>query len=267
VEIFAQKHDLNVMLELAPIIGSLAQYDASLLIEAGVLTPLFEALNENDKKVMESCARALRAIVQDDTVSSKISEAHIKSLIALSKTPKQITKTNINIAQVCISTLARLAENNKLKKIISDSNGVEILASWLNEEFNQYPPVQEAVLDSLSSLAKDSPHLASAIGYHIVGQDPSGKTVFVILFKLLNDKRPFMRLSASTWYRKSNQSNTFIQCRRTIKSNQSIRNPNLSIFITVRDPFIRRHDYHCEFFGNVSYYNSRTCCVFIFRSC
>lgn len=210
------------MLELAPIIGSLAQYDASLLIEAGVLTPLFEALNENNKKIMESCARALRAIVQDYSVSSKITEAHIKSLIALSKSSKLITKTSINIAQVCISTLARLAENIKLKKFISDSDGIEILTSWLSEDFNQYPPVQEAVLDSLSSLAKDSPQLASTIGYHIVGYGPNGKTVFVTLFKLLNDKRPFMRLSASTWYRIFNELNTFIQCRRTIKSSSSI---------------------------------------------
>lgn len=50
--------------EIAPIIGSLAQYDVSILIEAGVLLPLFEALDSQDIRVLEATARALRSVVQ-----------------------------------------------------------------------------------------------------------------------------------------------------------------------------------------------------------
>lgn len=52
------------MTEIAPIIGSLAQYDVISLVEAGVLIPLFESLSAVDYKVVEASARALRQIVQ-----------------------------------------------------------------------------------------------------------------------------------------------------------------------------------------------------------
>ena len=53
--------------EIAPIIGSLAQYDVKILIDAGVLLPLFESLSSQDTRVLESSARALRAVVQHPT--------------------------------------------------------------------------------------------------------------------------------------------------------------------------------------------------------
>jgi hypothetical protein len=56
--------DLELMVELAPIIGSLAQYDTTNLIAAGVTRPLFLFLDSTDHRVAESCARAIRAIVQ-----------------------------------------------------------------------------------------------------------------------------------------------------------------------------------------------------------
>lgn len=52
------------MSEIAPVIGSLAQFDVTYLVQAGVLGPLFDALSTPEQRVIESCARAIRAIVQ-----------------------------------------------------------------------------------------------------------------------------------------------------------------------------------------------------------
>ena len=58
------KADTLMMAEIAPIIGSLAQFDVLSLVESGVLLPLFESLSGPDDKVVEASARALRQIVQ-----------------------------------------------------------------------------------------------------------------------------------------------------------------------------------------------------------
>jgi hypothetical protein len=76
------------------------------------------------------------------------------------------SKTTVNLAQVCISTLARLAGNEILQETISNADGVSILSEWLGEEWAAYPRVQEAALDSLSSLCRGNTVLASSIGYH-----------------------------------------------------------------------------------------------------
>lgn len=58
------KNEPVMMAEIAPIIGSLAQYDVADLVQAGVMIPLFESLSCLDSRIVEASARALRQIVQ-----------------------------------------------------------------------------------------------------------------------------------------------------------------------------------------------------------
>jgi hypothetical protein len=50
--------------EIAPVIGSLAQYDVTVLVQAGIMVPLFDALSSSDTRVVEASARALKQMVQ-----------------------------------------------------------------------------------------------------------------------------------------------------------------------------------------------------------
>ena len=63
-------NDPNMLYEVAPIIGSLAQVNHIILLESGVLSHLLSALVCKDLKVVEVCARALRAILNHKVVLS-----------------------------------------------------------------------------------------------------------------------------------------------------------------------------------------------------
>ncbi|KAI8892511.1 armadillo-type protein [Globomyces pollinis-pini] len=188
------------MNEIAPIIGSLAQYNVIILIQAGVLLPLFESLSSNDLRVVESCARAIRAIVQHPIALSNNSFqwSHINSLIELAKPPvdsSQKSTSSINVSEICISILARLAEKPTERIIISDANALPILVEWLNSSWSTSPRVQEAALDALSSMCKGNDQFGPLIANFNVH---SSKPVAVVLFRMLQDKRASMRLGAST---------------------------------------------------------------------
>jgi hypothetical protein len=183
--------------ELAPIIGSLAQYDSKILIESGVLEPLFECLNNDDVKVVESCARAIRALVHKSEIMEhyNIQEKHINVLLNLSCVPGKVNiHYSIQISEICIMILCKLAHNRSVRQILSDIDGVSILVEWLNEKWNIYPNVQGASIDALSSLCKQNRTLAAEVGHCRL---QSGKSVFVLLFKLLGDKRNYSRLCAA----------------------------------------------------------------------
>ncbi|KAJ3311832.1 Armadillo repeat-containing protein 8 [Boothiomyces sp. JEL0838] len=190
------KSDAELMGEIAPIIGSLAQYDVSILIEAGVLLPLFEALDSQDIRVLEATARALRSVVQHplSIPLNSITNAHIYNLVTLSK-PPQSKPAISNIAEISISILARLANSESERDRISNAGGIPILVEWLNDKWSHTSRVQESALDALASLCKSSTSLGETISHY---KTESGKSVSYILFKLLHDKRPLMRLGAAT---------------------------------------------------------------------
>ncbi len=102
----------------------------------------------------------------------------------------------MHISEVAVSILARLAENPKERESISEAGAISILIQWLNDEWSHFPRVQEAALDALASMCKSSGSIASTIaGFKI----QSGKNVVSRLFKILQDRRPSMRLGASSW--------------------------------------------------------------------
>jgi hypothetical protein len=158
-----------MMSEIAPIVGSLAQYDVLLLVQAGVLGPLFDSLLSMDTKVLESSAKALRSIVQHPSIlpECELSESHLQNLVNLSKIPSNPKeKTRINIADVSISILARLSEKASVRELLCQNGGVSILTEWLNDKWLRYPRVQESALDCLSSLCKGNASVASSVSIH-----------------------------------------------------------------------------------------------------
>ncbi|KAJ3272086.1 Armadillo repeat-containing protein 8 [Terramyces sp. JEL0728] len=173
------KSDPELMGEIAPIIGSLAQHDVTVLIEAGVLLPLFEALDSQDTRT-----------------------GHIYNLVTLSKPPSN-KPAKANIAEISISILARLANSDSERDRISNAGGIPILVEWLNDRWSHTSRVQESALDALASLCKTSTSLGETISHYkstgCLTTAESGKSVSHILFKLLHDKRSSMRLGAATW--------------------------------------------------------------------
>jgi armadillo repeat-containing protein 8 len=157
--------DPSIMSEIAPIIGSLAQFDVVLLVQAGVLGPLFESLLNSNLKVVESSAKALRSIVQHPTTlrDCVLEESFIHNLVNLSKIPKESSMTHI--CEVCIRILARLAEDNSVREYLCKNGGVSILTEWLQEQWTDFPKVQESALDCLSSLCKGNT-IASSVSQH-----------------------------------------------------------------------------------------------------
>lgn len=71
------------MSEIAPVIGSLAQYDVTILVQAGIMLPLFDALSVTDTKVVEASARALKQMVQHP-LSLEYAEIKVRILDLLS---------------------------------------------------------------------------------------------------------------------------------------------------------------------------------------
>jgi hypothetical protein len=191
------------MSEIAPIIGSLAQLDVSSLVHAGVLGPLFDSLQSSEFRVIESSAKALRAIVQNPLIlkECEITQTYLHNLVSLSKTPESVSnKASIHISEVSISILARLTDDSTVREWLCQTGGVTILTEWLNETWIQFPRVQESALDCLSSLCKGNKTVASAVSlynginrFYLVS---SGKSVSAVLFQLLHDRRPLMRLGS-----------------------------------------------------------------------
>jgi hypothetical protein len=139
-----------MMSEIAPIVGSLAQFDVVLLVRAGVLGPLFDSLLNSNEKVVESSAKALRSIVQHPQILRDWipKETYIHNLVALSKLQ------NVQIAEVCISILARLAESRHVCELLFQNGGIATITDWLQDQWTLFPKVQESALDCLSSLCK-----------------------------------------------------------------------------------------------------------------
>lgn len=69
----------------------------------------------------------------------------------------------IQISEVAVSILARLAENEKERESISEVGGISILVEWLNDNWSHYPRVQEAALDALASMCKSSGRIATTV--------------------------------------------------------------------------------------------------------
>lgn len=122
--------------------------------------------------------------------------------MTLSK-PPQSKPAISNIAEISISILARLANSESERDRISNAGGIPILVEWLNDKWSHTSRVQESALDALASLCKSSTSLGETISHYKSIENlilaESGKSVSHILFKLLHDKRPLMRLGAATW--------------------------------------------------------------------
>ena len=144
----------------------MAQYDPIPLLNAGVLEPLFNCLQNIDLKVVESCAKALRALVQNpQQLANRIETDHIIALLKLSSEPELTSKLAIQIADVSLMILCRLALIERVRELIPVCDGIPILIEWLNDKWNTYPKVQEAALDALASLCIGNPALASEISH------------------------------------------------------------------------------------------------------
>lgn len=78
-------------------------------------------------------------------------------MISLSQPPQlPISKTSLQISEVAVSILARLADQELLRETLSKAGVVSILVAWLNEEWTGFPRVQEAALDALASMCKSN---------------------------------------------------------------------------------------------------------------
>ena len=164
----------EIVTEVAPIIASLAQYDPIPLLNSGVLEPLFTCLQSSDSKVVESSARAIRALVQNpQQLATKIETDHIIALLKLATEPELTSKVAIQIADVSLMILCRLALIGRVRQLIPLCDGIPILIEWLNEKWTAYPKVQEAALDALASLCISNPALASEISHSRCNNSPN----------------------------------------------------------------------------------------------
>jgi hypothetical protein len=101
--------------------------------------------------------------------------------------------------------LARLTDKVKEREYLFEVGGISILIDWLHDEWSSFPRVQEAAIDALSSMCKSSSDIAIMIARSegvstSVNLVYAGNNVVSSLSRMLQDKRPSMRLSACTWF-------------------------------------------------------------------
>jgi hypothetical protein len=115
---------------------------------------------------------------------------------------------SIHIAEVAAGILARISERIENRISLSDTGAIPVLTEWLDEGFTNYPRMQEAALDALSSICKDNAQFSTdVVGY----TTQSREKAISIMFKMIRDRRPAMRLSSSTWYSQLKQFNASVQ--------------------------------------------------------
>ena len=154
------------MIEVAPIIASLAQYEPTPLLNSGILASLFACLNQSDLKLVESCTRAIRALVQNPRLlEHQIENVHITALLKLASETDTNSKMIIQIADVALMILCRLALIERVRHLIIECEGIPVLIEWLNEKWNLFPRVQEAALDALASLCIGNAAFANEISH------------------------------------------------------------------------------------------------------
>jgi armadillo repeat-containing protein 8 len=84
--------------------------------------------------------------------------------MALSNPPiLPVSKSAIQISEVAVSILARLADQELQRESLSRAGVVSILVAWLNDEWSGFPRVQEAALDALASMCKSNGTVCQAI--------------------------------------------------------------------------------------------------------
>lgn len=92
--------------------------------------------------------------------------------------------------------MARIAERMENRVSLAEAGALVVLSDWLDDSFALHPRMQEAALDALSSICKDNVNFSQ----DVVGHSTNGhEKVTTILFKMIRDKRPAMRLSSATW--------------------------------------------------------------------
>ncbi|KAI8903788.1 armadillo-type protein [Gorgonomyces haynaldii] len=190
----------EISIEIATVVCSLAhgsQEHVKMLIDAGIIAPLFDTLYSQNQKLVEAGARALRAILQQqipDYPTPTVKALYIKNLVHLVMMPQQDNQ-KVNIAEVASGVLGRLVENKENRHLLSGLDIVSILADWMVPSYNVYPKMQEAALDCLSCLCKDNPQISQQVAQYT---NKLGERFIHVLFSFVRDTRQMIRLSALT---------------------------------------------------------------------
>lgn len=124
---------------------------------------------------------------------------HIRKLVSLSSAgtsagqPSSIVA--IQIAEVAAGILARIAERQENKITLREVGAIPVLLEWIDNAFADHSRMQEASLDALSSICKENKPFSLEITSYVTH---SGENATSIMFKMIRDKRPSMRLSSAT---------------------------------------------------------------------
>ncbi|KAJ8325837.1 hypothetical protein O5D80_006024 [Batrachochytrium dendrobatidis] len=215
LKIYSNQFDLCT--EIAIVIACLANggsENVNTLVEAGAIPPLLNTLLASDLKLVNAGVRALRSIVQYPSlvISKSFETSHIKILSRLvSDTDSNASPLVVHIAEVAAGTLARISEyHTDMRDSIATSGAVASLIRWLDPQWSSTPRVQEAALDTLATLCHNNSHIAKLIASATL---PNGHKIIDVLFALVRDKRPTMRMAASTCL-------TYIHCASCIPRSQ-----------------------------------------------
>ncbi|TPX31023.1 hypothetical protein SmJEL517_g05563 [Synchytrium microbalum] len=186
--------------EAATVLGSVS-YGNKLPPDDAAIVALLNLLSSKDLKLVDSCARALKAIFESTSNVSKdvvFKSNYIAILVShLSPDtdlgiPQNYLSTKAHIIQVVASIIARIATTTQSQVILSQGGVVPKLVNLLDEVYS--PRTQEAAVDALGCLCHDNHLIAKEI---VNNSTASGEPAIRAVLRLLRTKRPVTRLLAA----------------------------------------------------------------------
>lgn len=169
------------------------------LIQAGAMQPLLRMIWQDNLKLVEASARALKSILNNPSVPRDLifTENHVPSFINLLQRGSNHELSNLSFLSASI--IARCCDTSEQQNIIVQSGAAEPLLAML---YSGNSKAQEASMDAIGSLCRENKSLVQLFmemswNYHSPCNNTNDNMVSIML-QLLRDRKPSMRLVAAT---------------------------------------------------------------------